>query len=84
MLLMGGGAGGCEAGYRSRGRPPLSQMGPQFDEDAPGGDLLKPAIPANAQNNTHNFFHWNQRSSMEGKANFMDTLPAILVRCPKI
>ncbi|ENP8408809.1 hypothetical protein ACEI20_001739 [Vibrio cholerae] len=59
------------------------KMGLQFDEDAPGGDLLKPAIPANAQNNTQNFFRWNQRSSMENKANFMDTLPAIISAMPK-
>lgn len=59
------------------------KMALQFDEDAPGGDLLKPAVPANAQNNTQNFFRWNQRSSQESKANFMDTLPAIIQAMPK-
>lgn len=83
MLLMGGCQVDAKRDIAQEVALHYHKMGPQFDEDAPGGDLLKPVIPANAQNNTQNFFHWNQRSSMEGKANFMDTLPAIISAMPK-
>lgn len=59
------------------------QLELQFEEDAPGGDLLKPAVPAHAQNNTQNFFRYSNRSSAESKANIVDLLPAILKAMPK-